>query len=89
MKREELLFELVAKQEARHAKRIEYYIKMFLSSLEKNALYHSRARAIQAAFRGLRARVVSRRLRGEREAEKLRAALHICAPLEARPRGRS
>ncbi|KAG8460983.1 hypothetical protein KFE25_010734 [Diacronema lutheri] len=71
MQREELLYELVSKQEARHAKRIEYYVTLLLANREKNAAFHARAARIQAGYRGQRARAVRRARATEREAARL------------------
>lgn len=72
LQREELLYELVNRQEARHAKRIEFYVNLFLSSREKNSLYHAKASTIQAGFRGRQARIVRRNKLSDREELRLK-----------------
>mmetsp|Transcript_9340 Transcript_9340/g.27202 ORF Transcript_9340/g.27202 Transcript_9340/m.27202 type:complete len:523 (-) Transcript_9340:218-1786(-) len=70
--REALLEELVNRQEERHAKRIEYYINMFLVQRERNAAFHQKASKIQAGYRGRRGRIVSRQRYNALEEEKRR-----------------
>mmetsp|Transcript_46531 Transcript_46531/g.107380 ORF Transcript_46531/g.107380 Transcript_46531/m.107380 type:complete len:553 (-) Transcript_46531:195-1853(-) len=72
--REELLYDLVNRQETRSAKRIEYYVDLLLSTRENNAQYHRHATTIQRTFRGKASRKRTSVLRAERDATRRLAA---------------